>query len=212
MNHPFPHAIFENLTSKEMSDILEFILECGKLKSVIRQTYMPQQDRFENTAEHSWHLIMMAILLKQYANTAINLEKVIKMLALHDLGEIKSGDTIHYSKNTQSETEEADFIRESFSSLPQALQQEMLDVWNEFNDGKTEEAKYARALDRFQPFLYMLHNGGESWQRNKITYETALKKNAHIADGSNKLWDAYQILAMQPENNKLFYNNTMNSV
>ena len=197
--------IFSILADKELADTLKFILEIGKLKSVIRQTYMPQQGRRENTAEHSWHLMIMAILLQKQSNEPVNIEHVLKMLSVHDLGEISKGDTIHYSKTDATNAEEKDFIYDLCSPLPIALKDEILSLWNEFESGETSDAKFARALDRFQPILYMLQNGGESWQRNKITHAMALKKNAHIADGSQTLWNIYQILSNRAEEDGLFF-------
>lgn len=189
---------------KDLGNCLSFILEVGKLKSVLRQTHLSDLDRKENSAEHSWHLVMMAIVLQKYANMRVDLERVIKMLAVHDVGEIDTGDVFHYSKTSDNQNEK-ECIERLFQNLDGPLKAEFLRLWDEFEAAESVESKFARALDRFQPFLYMLQNGGESWKRNKISYVKALKKNEHIAEGSVVLWETYQTLAAEAQKNGLFY-------
>lgn len=204
----FPKAsleIFDLIPNANLKHCFEFILEIGKLKSVIRQTYMPDQDRPENSAEHSWHLAMMAILLKDYANAKLDIEKTLKMLVVHDLGEIYAGDTFFYEQTKNQNDIERIALKDLYQNLSKQTCDELLSLWEEFEAGKTVEAKYCKALDRFNPFLYQLQNGGESWRRNKIPYAEALEKNVHIKEGSNVLWDAYKTLAKQANKQNYFY-------
>lgn len=194
-----------------MKNSLEFILEVGKLKSVIRQTYMPDQQRFENSAEHSWHLTLTALIFKDYVPFKIDLEKTLKMLTVHDLGEIYAGDTFFYDQTKEQSSEEKIALQKMYKNLPEKMQDELLSLWEEFEAGDTAESKFCQALDRFNPFLYQLQNGGESWLRNKITYTKALDKNKHISHGSPDLWDTYKTLATEANNQNLFHKEEENA-
>ncbi len=194
------------LIEDKIARSFQFIVDAGKLKGVLRQTHLPDWNRKENSAEHTWHLILMALVLKNHANTALNMERVLSMLAVHDLGEIGIGDTFFYADMRK---DAAANERENFSNiceiLPTEAAQRFLELWEEFEDGKTPESKFARALDRFQPFLNNLENDGESWKRNKIDFETAIKKNLHIREGSETLWDVYEVLARAADEKALYY-------
>ncbi len=183
---------------------LGFILEISKLKSVLRKTYLKNQDRYENSAEHSWHMILMAITLQPYANTPIDLDKVIKMLAVHDLGEIDGGDTYLYAENRGDNDHEKQCMKRICAIAPKDQAKTIMDLWIEFESSQTPEAKFAQAIDRFQPFLYTLQNGGDSWLSNNIPYELVMAKNAHIEDGSEILWDAYKKLITQAKDKGFF--------
>ena len=114
------------------------------------------------------------------------------MLVLHDLCEIDGGDTFHYYKCKQDNTHEIRCFERITANLPENMRTEFRDIWNEFEGAKTLEAKFAQAVDRFQPFLYQLENGGEAWRRKDISRETALEGNAHIEDGSKVLSTIYK--------------------
>lgn len=192
--------------ANDLSKTLLFLKEAGKLKSVIRQTFLKNEERFENSAEHSWHLILMAICLQKHANQNINIERVIKMLAVHDLGEVYHGDTFLYDvQRSDASAQEKEALLQLIEKTPEYLKNEITDLWIEFEASKTVEAKYAQGLDRFQPFMEQLDNGGESWLRNNITHKKALAKNEHIGEGSKELWDLYQNLAQQAEDQDLFH-------
>lgn len=195
-----------NFPDNDLSKTLFFLKEAGKLKSVIRQTLLKHEERFENSAEHSWHLTLMAICLQKHSNQDINIERVIKMLAVHDLGEVYHGDTFLYdvARDNVSDAEKQALIK-LLSKIPQELKDEIIDLWTEFEESKTPEAKYAQGLDRFQPFIEQLDNGGESWKRNNISHKKALAKNEHIGEGSKELWDLYQELAQQAKDKNLFH-------
>ncbi len=197
--------VFDILDAKTATNF-QFILDAGKLKNVLRQTHLPDLDRRENSAEHTWHLILMALVLKDASNEDINLEKVLSMLALHDLGEINIGDTFFYDEaRGNAAANERNNIIKILSSLDPDMASHFLALWDEFENGITPEAKFAKALDRLHPFLGNLENGGESWRRNKISLAAALKKNAPIAEGSASLWDCYTRLAEEGDRTGLFH-------
>lgn len=211
MNNPSYESFMSLIEDNALKNIFQFLIEAGKLKSVLRQTYMPDQNRFENSAEHSWHICLAALTLKNYANEDVQIDKVIQMLVLHDLGEIYVGDTFLYNQSKDQNKKEYAAIVEMFSTLPLEMKDEFIDLWTEFEMGKTAEAKFAQSIDRFLPFLYQLQNQGESWKRYKIDKNKALDKNKHIHEGSSVLWDNYQIIATKADELGLFYKKDENN-
>ncbi len=198
--------ILELLQDHELRACLEFILKIDALKKVLRKTSVIKIHRQENTAEHSWHLIMMALVLQRYSNAPLKTDRVIKMLALHDLGEIETGDVHLYDAKRQQNTHsEQEAVEALFASLPDDIKDEFTLLWKEFAEGKTPEAKFARAIDRFQPFLSNLANDGGSWKTLAVTREQALIKNQHIAEGSQKLWETYQRLSQKMDEMGYFH-------
>jgi putative hydrolases of HD superfamily len=170
---------------------IKFILEVDKLKSILRRTYLVHTDRAENSAEHSWHLAIMAILLAEHANEPVDLAKVMKMVLVHDIVEIDAGDTYFYDvaagmDKAEREQTAADRI---FGLLPPDQAQELRGLWDEFEKGESPEARFAVALDRFMPQLHNYHTQGRSWAEHGITADRVLERNACMADGSQKLWD-----------------------
>ena len=146
-------------------------------------------ERFENSAEHSWHVCMSALMLKDYANEAINIDRVIKMLLIHDIGEIDAGDTIIYSSETaELKSAEAAGVARLFAMLPEGMSAEFLTLWNEFEAGETPDARYAKAIDRVPPLLHNLHGNGHSWRAHDISQEKILGFNSRIGLGSTELW------------------------
>lgn len=196
MTDHFKNFDISNLNA-DIASTIKFILEINKLKSVLRKTHLINQDRFENSAEHSWHMILMAMMFAPHANEQIDINKVIKMLAVHDLGEIDGGDTYLYAENRGDNDHEKECMNRICTIAPEKQGQEIMDLWLEFEASQSAEAKFAQAIDRFQPFLYTLQNGGHSWRENNIPYDLVIKKNKHIADGSSALWAAYQDLISQ---------------
>lgn len=181
----------------DIASSIHFIFEINKLKSVLRKSYLTNQDRFENSAEHSWHMILMAMLFAPHSNVNIDINKVIQMLAVHDLGEIDGGDTYLYADNRADNEHEKQCIERICALAPTHQAQQIMDLWLEFEASESSEAKFAQAIDRFQPFLYTLQNGGHSWKENNIPFELVIEKNQHIAQGSEELWEAYKNLITQ---------------
>ena len=170
---------------------LDFILEADKVKNIMRQTYLADGKRKENDAEHSWHLALMAVLLKEYAPEEVDLSKVIPMVLIHDLVEIDAGDTYAYDEEGQKtqherESRAADRI---YSLLPEDQKKKLRDIWEEFEEGETAEAKFAHTMDNIQPAMLNAANGGVAWKERGISMSQIMKRNAHTAEGSQKLWD-----------------------
>jgi putative hydrolase of HD superfamily len=170
---------------------IEFIEEIDKVKQIYRKTILMDGSRNENDAEHSWHLGVMAILLSEYAGKRIDLLKVIKMVLIHDIVEIDAGDTYCYDEEAgldkrEREERAADRI---FNILPPDQAKEFRDLWEEFEECKTPEARFAASLDRFQPLLHNYKTCGVSWKEHGITKDMVLKRNTLIAEGAPDLWD-----------------------
>jgi putative hydrolase of HD superfamily len=169
--------------------VLSFIVEIEKLKDVLRKTRPVGLKRYENSAEHSWHVCISALMLKDYANSQIDIDRVIKMLLIHDLGEIDAGDTIIYAGETQEiKDKEAAGLSRIFSLLPDGQGDEYLALWHEFEAGITPDSIYAKAIDRVPPLLHNLHDNGYSWKENNVPEEKVLSLNSRIAEGSEELW------------------------
>ncbi len=174
---------------KDIEQTLDFIVEVEKLKAVERKTKPVGLDRYENSAEHSWHVCLSALMLKEYANENINIDRVIKMLLLHDLGEIDAGDTIVYESDTQDikKKEQRGFER-IIKLLPKTQQDIYMQLWLEFEEGATVDAQYAKSIDRIPPLLHNLHGDGHSWNKYNISQEKIFSVNSRIEKGSVKIW------------------------
>lgn len=174
---------------KAIEDVLNFIVEIEKLKDVRRKTKPVGLQRFENAAEHSWHVCISALMLKDFANETVNIDRVIKMLLIHDLGEIDVGDTIIYaSENERLKSAEAEGAARILSMLPNGKSDDFVALWHEFEAGETPDARYAKAIDRVPPLLQNLHGSGHSWRAHGVTQEQVLGLNARIGWGSTELW------------------------
>ncbi|WP_233558157.1 HD domain-containing protein [Alginatibacterium sediminis] len=174
---------------QDIDKVLDFIIEIEKLKNVQRKTRPVGLDRFENSAEHSWHVCLAALMLKDSANEVIDINRVIRMLLIHDLGEIDAGDTIIYQSETpELKAKEYAGLKRLFDMLPNNQGTEFLELWLEFEAGMTPDAKYAKAIDRLPPLLHNLHGAGHSWKQHQISKEMVFKVNSRIAQGSEPLW------------------------
>jgi len=145
---------------------------------------------YENSAEHSWHVCLSALLLKDYSNEAVDINRVLKMLLVHDLGEIDVGDTIVYNSDTvENKSKEAACIDRLLSILPENQRAEYRDLWLECEAGETAEAKYAKAVDRIPPLLHNMNDDGHSWKKHNISKEKVFVLNSRdISQGSEKIW------------------------
>jgi putative hydrolase of HD superfamily len=182
-----------------------FIHEIDKVKYILRKTRLFNSDRNENDAEHSWHLAIMAIILAEHANEPIDILKVVKMLLIHDVVEIDAGDTFLYDtnanhSNTEAERKAAERI---FGLLPDEQAADLIAVWDEFESGETMEAKFARAMDRLEPLLQNISNGGGTWKEYDVRYEMVLEKKGVIQKGSAHLWEFAKELIDESINNGL---------
>ncbi len=174
---------------KQIEEILNFIIEIEKLKGIQRKTKPVGIERYENSAEHSWHVCLSALMLKDFANEPVDIERVIKMLLIHDLGEIDADDTIIYASETNElKGEEADGIKRILSILPDGMEDEFMELWYEFEAGATADARFAKAIDRVPPLLHNLHGDGHSWKAHGITKDKVFSVNQRIETGSKELW------------------------
>ncbi|WP_337167103.1 HD domain-containing protein [Vibrio parahaemolyticus] len=171
---------------------LALLIELDKLKSVLRRTRVKSSEgRLENSGEHSWHVALMAVLMEEHANAPVDICRVMKMLLIHDVVEIDAGDTFVYDTAATKEQAEKEIkaAERLFGMLPIDQGQELLALWQEFEAAQSDDAKYAKALDRLIPMLLNYHNNGQSWKENSVTREQALTINKRIEFGSVTLWD-----------------------
>ncbi|CAI2296561.1 HD domain-containing protein [Vibrio parahaemolyticus] len=171
---------------------LALLIELDKLKSVLRRTRVKSAEgRLENSGEHSWHVALMAVLMEEHANAPVDIYRVMKMLLIHDVVEIDAGDTFVYDTAATKEQAEKEIkaAERLFGMLPTDQGQELLALWQEFEAAQSDDAKYAKALDRLIPMLLNYHNNGQSWEENSVTREQALTINKRIEFGSVTLWD-----------------------
>ena len=174
-----------------MQAIIDFIREIDGLKGVERKTKPLGLERFENSAEHSWQLAVMVLSMSRFAAEPIDELRTIKMLLLHDIGEIDTGDTIVYATAIREEKkkEEQAAVERICGMLPKDLGAEFLALWMEFEAAETPEAKFAHAMDRTIPIILNLANNGQSWRENGIRYEQVVKRNGPAAEaGCPALW------------------------
>ena len=169
---------------------LRFILEMDKEKMIVRQTYLSDASRKENDAEHAWHLALMCLLLKEYANEDIDVFRTMCMVLIHDVVEIEAGDTYAYDAAgaaTQKEREKqaADHL---FGLLPQDQEAQMRSLFEEFEAMETPESKFARSLDKVQPLLLNDASDGRSWREHDVAAGQVLKRNERTHEGSEVLW------------------------
>lgn len=170
---------------------IAFIKEIDKIKYIQRQSKLFNSDRRENDAEHSWHIAMMAIVLAEYSNKPINILKVLKMLLIHDIVEIDAGDTFVYSTTKSHTNTEEELIaaKRIFGLLPEEQAKEFISIWEEFEEGVTEEAKFAKSMDRFEPLLQDNENDGGTWMEFNVPFQQVYDINKAIKNGSKIIWD-----------------------
>ncbi|MFG6244970.1 HD domain-containing protein [Vibrio diabolicus] len=171
---------------------LALVIELDKLKSILRRTRVKSAEgRLENSGEHSWHVALMAILMEEHANAPVDICRVMKMLLIHDVVEIDAGDTFVYDTAASQEQAEKEIraAERLFGMLPSDQEQELLALWHEFEAAQTDDAKYAKALDRLIPMLLNYHNNGQSWKEHGVSREQTLTINKRIEFGSVTLWD-----------------------
>ena len=175
-----------------MQQVIDFVLELDKLKGVTRKIRPLGLDRYENSAEHSWQLALFATALAPYAERPIGLDKVIRMLLVHDIGEIDTGDTIAFAVGGWEERKAAELaaVKRIAGMLPEAQSAPLVELWREFEREETDDARFANAVDRAMPVLLNLNNNGQSWRENGISYERVVKRiEAQIKNGCPALWD-----------------------
>ena len=167
-----------------------FIERLDHLKQVMRQNLVMNESRRENSAEHSWHVATMAMVLAEYASQSLDLLKVLKMLLLHDVVEIEAGDTFCYDVEGNKDKEERERLAAAkiFGLLPEELAKEFGDLWDEFEAGRTPEASFANSLDRFQVLLQNWNSRGGSWRIHSIQKAQVINRMLPIKTGAPALW------------------------
>lgn len=168
-----------------------FLTEVDRLKSIERATTLGDGTRFENSAEHSWHVALYALILTEQARPDVEISRVIKMLLIHDLVEIDAGDAPIFGQYDAEKLadEEAKAARRIFGLLPADQASELLDLWNEFEAAATPDAQFAKSMDRFQPPNQNLASGGGSWKDYGVDLNRIeARVGAKIARGAPGLW------------------------
>lgn len=168
--------------------IIQFVVEIEKLKIVERRIKPVGLNRYENSAEHSWQIALLALSLMPYAERKVDPLKVVTMLLLHDLVEIDTGDKFAYHANHDDYENELKAAQRLFALLPDELQQKYLDLWVEFEQAQSDEALFAKGIDRVMPVIQNLHNGCQSWLEHNITIEQVLAKNNVVEKSHPELW------------------------
>lgn len=169
---------------------IAFLVECDRLKDIVRQTLNAHSGRQENDAEHSWALCLFVMTLAEHSNTPIDVLRVMKMLLIHDIVEIDAGDTFAYDTRRladQHERETAAAVR-IFGLLPDDQAAEFRALWDEFEDRQTADARFAHAIDRCQAMLLNCLSKGVTWSRHHVRLDQIRARNAPIGDGAAALW------------------------
>lgn len=181
-----------NDSEERLARQIEFIVEVDKLKEIFRQTVITQSRRPENDAEHSWHLCLCVIVLAEHANAPhLDVLRVLKMVIVHDLVEIDAGDTFAYDTAGMAGQHDREALAADriFGLLPPDQDREFRALWDEFEEKKTAEARFASAVDRFQPMLLNCRTEGAAWRKHGVTQDRVLARNAPVAEGARPLWD-----------------------
>ena len=171
----------------------EFITELDKLKAVKRQITLPlDNDRHENSAEHSWHVALMATTLAPFAAQPIDISRVVRMILIHDVVEIDAGDLFAFQEAAEHEAQaekELAAAKRIFGLLPAPLNQELLALWLEFEEAETPDAEFAKAMNRVLPVFQNMQNQGGSWKKHGVTREKIAQRNKHLITCAPSLWD-----------------------
>jgi putative hydrolase of HD superfamily len=178
------------MSNDRLRDQIAFLVEADRLKSVVRRTPLTDLSRLENSAEHSWHLALAAIALEEHAPADVDLRRTLELVVVHDLVEIDAGDTFAYdpsAQETKAEREQAAAVR-IFGLLPSDQAARLRDLWEEFEQQETREARFANALDRFQALLQNMEAGGGSWRTHRVTRTQVLHRMAPVQAALPAVW------------------------
>ena len=179
------------MNDERLKKQIDFILEIDKEKEVYRQTHVTGYKRFENDAEHAWHMAIMLYLLREHSNEPFDIARAMMMALIHDVVEIDAGDTYAYDeegKKTQAERE-ARAAERIFGLLPKDQKDELHSLFIEFEECKTPEARIARAMDNLQPLLLNDFNGGKDWRVHDVSEDKVIARQERSALGSKKVWE-----------------------
>lgn len=183
------------MTAERLDRQLQFLLEIDRLKQVERQTAITAGTRRENTAEHSWHLAMYALILHEWSNADVDIAHVLALCLVHDIVEIDAGDTFAYDVAGHADKEEREraAAERLFGLLPDDQGRRLHELWEEYEAQETAESRFANAVDRLQPAMLNHHADDASpWKRHGVTVPQAMKRLSPIGDGSVALWERTQ--------------------
>ncbi|MYC95438.1 MAG: HD domain-containing protein [Caldilineaceae bacterium SB0661_bin_32] len=180
------------MTNERLARQLQFILEIDKLKEVLRRSLLLDSRRRENSAEHSWHLAVMALVLAEHANEPIDPLHTLKLVLVHDIVEIDAGDTYAYDPDGHAGKVERErrAAQRIFGLLPADQAKELSGLWEEYEGQQTPESRFALALDRLMPLLHNYHSGGVTWRENRVTVEQVVERMKPVAISSDALGQA----------------------
>lgn len=175
---------------------LAFLIEVDRLKTVLRASTLAAVDRRENDAEHSWHLALMVPVLAEYADEPIDVGHTIRLVVVHDLVEIHAGDTPVYDDRLRADQAERELAaaEKLFGLLPDDQAREFRALWDEFEERRTPEARFAKAIDRLEPNLLNWMAGGGTWRTPGVTADVVRARTAHIGEASSALGAAMTAL------------------
>lgn len=180
----------------DLASQLAFISELDKLKAVYRKALIKEdKNRFENSAEHSWHVALTAHVLRPYVEDNVDVNRACLMLLLHDIVEIDAGDTFafdHHDNLAQQAEKERRAAERIFGLLPAPQNETFLALWLEFEDALTPDAIFAKSMDRVLPLIQNMQNNGGSWAQHSVRKQQVLNRNKHLAECAPKLWDYVQ--------------------
>lgn len=191
--------------NRRLKQQIDFILEADKLKNVIRRNYISDDSRRENTAEHSWHTILTALLLFEYTENKheLNLQRIVRMISIHDLVEIEAGDTFMFDEeaNKKKFDRENQAAKKIFSLLPYDQGKEYYDIWLEFEKEETPDAIFASSVDKIMPVLLNTYSKGTSWREARITAEQVHTTLKEIKKGPRKIQELLEELIFMARKN-----------
>ena len=175
--------------SGDLDRIFNFMIELDRLKAVLRRTKPVGLDRYENPAEHSWQICVLAVLMAPHAREPVDIARVVEILLVHDIPEIEAGDQFIYQAGGEARAAaELEAARHTFGLLPWPQAEWFMERWQEFESRETNEARFAYAMDRLMPVLQNLRNNGQSWRENGVPREKVLEVNAAIGDACPAVW------------------------
>jgi 5'-deoxynucleotidase YfbR-like HD superfamily hydrolase len=189
-DHASLFALIAETGGGRLSDQLRFVVEIDKLKGIVRQTPLIDGSRNETDAEHTWHLATMAVILAEFAGPAVDLTRAIRMILIHDIVEIDAGDTFLYvdaAARAAQEARERQAADRLFGLLPEGQSVALRALWEEFEAHESADARFARTMDRLQPFLHNVFTDGIGWRTHGVTEAQVRTRMRIIADGSAEL-------------------------
>jgi len=176
----------------DISKTIEFVLEVDKLKGILRKVRPISEERYENTAEHSWQIALFAMSMARTLELKVDVSRVVAMLLVHDLGEIDAGDKFVFAQDGWEERKAAELkaLERICGLAPKKTGDFLLGLWKEFEAGETDEARFAKAIDRSMPVLLNLNRRGGSWRENGVSYERVVERvGPEIESGCPELWE-----------------------